>query len=100
MAATQFEGDPSVVLRERASAMGLPKRYHPKLLDAFSQEDGNTEWSLLNAFTRLASHYDLDKEVSRDLMLTAGEWVTGFDVINAKCPRPLATRLGLKIDGN
>ena len=92
-----FEGDPAIVLRERAAAMGLAKRYIPKLLDSFSQEDGNTEWSLVNAFTRLAAHYNLEKEVSRDLMFTAGNWVEHFDVVSCRAPRPLANKLGLKI---
>lgn len=97
MAATFFEGSPEQALRERAAMLGFPARRLQALLDAFNNEAGNTEWHLLNAFTRLGTHGGLDADLARQLQNAAGEWTLNFEEVTARLPRPVANRVGARI---
>jgi len=98
MAAIAFDGDYHTVLRERTKAMRLSDRAFPRILEAFEQEPGNTEWHLLNAITRYAAHDDtVSDNHSREIQAAAGAWAAGFDMVNARMPRPIATRVGATI---
>ena len=97
MAQTHFEGDYTEILRERASAMRLPMRHLPALINAFEAEVGNTEWNLVNAFSRLATHGGLPGDLSRALQYSSGEWLREFSLVNARLPRPIAERVGARI---
>ena len=97
MAETYFEGDPSSALKERATAMGLPKKYVPHIITAFEEEPGNSEWHLLNAFSRFATHSGIEPETSRDIMLSSGDWAEHFEMCSARLPRPLAVSVGARI---
>ncbi len=97
MAETGFRGNPVDVLREHARAMRLPARFVPPLIEAFNQEPGNTEWDLLNAFTRLATHGSLPDRYSRSIMRASGDWISDFDMVNCRMPRPMAVAVGAEI---
>jgi len=97
MANTTFDGDYVSVLREHARAMRLPARFLPQLTEMFEQEPGNTEWHILNAFTRLATHGELPRNISRTLGASAGDWAANFEVVTARLPRPVANFVGAHI---
>lgn len=97
MATTRFEGDPESALRERARAMNFPMRHFPALLAAFQEEEGNSEWDLLNAMTRVATHAGLPNNLGNRMQAVAGEWSRNFDVVTARMPRPLAVAAGARI---
>lgn len=97
MASTRFEGDPEAALRERARSMGLPRRHHAALFAAFAEEPGDTEWDLLNAFTRVGTHAGLPNGLGRRVQEAAGDWSREFDLVTARLPRPIANRVGATI---
>lgn len=76
--------------------MGLPQRYWPALLAAFDEEPGDTEWDMLNAFTRLGTHNNLGS-TSRNVQRAAGDWVGNFEMVTARLPRPMAQAVGAEI---
>lgn len=96
MAETRYSGDHEDAIRERARLMGIHRRHWPEIISAFEEEPGDTEWHLLNAFTRFASHR-ADFNLGRRLQHTAGEWASGFDMVNARLPRPVAQLVGAHI---
>ncbi len=97
MAQTTVVGDPEKVLIEHAKAMNLPQRFWADLLAAFREEPGNTEWDLLNAFTRLATHGGLEAAHVSRVQGAAGSWVEEFDMVTARLPRPMAHAVGAEI---
>jgi hypothetical protein len=97
MLETRIEGDAEQALRERARAMRVPARYDDRLIDSFRQEPGATEWHLLNAFTRMATHANLPLDAARLIMDASGQWIDGFDLVSARLPRPVAMRIGARI---
>lgn len=97
MASTRIEGDLARALMERARALRLPRRLTGQLMEAFNQEPGDTEWDMLNAFTRLATHGGLDEATARALAHGAGTWVQGFDMVTARLPRPIAVSVGAHV---
>jgi hypothetical protein len=97
MASTRFEGDPESALRERARAMGFPARHLPALFAAYAEEPGQSEWDLLNAVTRVATHAGLPNNLGPRLQTVAGDWARSFDVVTARMPRPLAVSVGARI---
>lgn len=97
MAATRYEGDPESAIRERARAMGFPLRNIDDLMNAFNAEPGDTEWDLLNAFTRAGTHSPLPAGVGRRVLGAAGNWAHEFDMVTARLPRPMANRVGAQI---
>ena len=98
MAETNFEGDAHEVLIERARAMGIPRRLHTSIVSAFDVEPGETEWHLLNAITRAATHSDnLTDRQRRTMMTLSGEFTREFDMVNATLPSFVAQRVGAKI---
>lgn len=97
MASTRFDGDPETALRERARAMKFPMRHFAALLEAFQAEPGNSEWDLLNAMTRVATHAGLPNNLGSRMQAVAGEWSRAFDVVTARMPRPLAVATGARI---
>lgn len=97
MAATRFEGRPEDALRERATAMGYPARRLQALIDAFGAEPGDTEWNLVNAFSRVATHGGLDRGLARQIQMASGEWASNFEEVTARLPRPIAQRIGARI---
>jgi hypothetical protein len=98
MAGEKFEGHARTALQATARAMNLPKNHLPGLFAAFDQEPGDTQWHLMNAITRYATHAQkLAPGIARDLCRAAGEWCEGFDVVTARLPRPIANRVGAQI---
>lgn len=97
MAEVKVAGDMHKALIERATAMGIGKRAHKALIDAFDAEPGDTEWHLLNAFTRLATHGGLSRSVADHMLNCSGEWVAGFDLCTARLPRRIAVNVGASI---
>lgn len=102
MASATFEGDYRSVLREHARAMGLPGRHFNALVEAYEAELGlnggeHNEWTILNAFTRLATHGGLSRNNARQLQAASGRWTTEFEMVNARLPRPMATLVGAQI---
>lgn len=96
MADTPVNGDARNILQEHARAMRFPSRYFGRLVDAFEQEPEMTQWGILNAFTRVATH-SLSGETQRTFQASAGGWTQEFDLVNARLPRPVAVRLGAEI---
>jgi hypothetical protein len=98
MARTQVEGDINSALDARAEAMRIPRRYWNDIHAAFEQEPGQTEWHLVNAVTRFASHTDrLSRSDRRNTIHAAGNWAGNFDIVTARMPRPVAVRSGAQI---
>lgn len=101
MARVLVEGDPQEAMLARARAMRIPGKYHKDLIDAYNVEGGNSEWDILQAFTRFATHYPELEDAYRDrLWATSGNWVGEFDMVNARMPRPVAERVGAHIFEN
>jgi hypothetical protein len=97
MATTVVDGEAEEALLHRAAALGFPRRHHDRLRTAFREEPGDTEWHLLNAVTRVATHAALPNGLGRRLQATAGEWVRSFDLVTARLPRPVAMQVGAHI---
>jgi hypothetical protein len=98
MAAVSVGGDAERMLLERARAMRLPRGYDDALLAAWRVEPDQTEWGMLNAFTRFATHSDtLNDRQRASLQHTAGEWAERFDMVSARLPRPIAEAVGASI---
>ncbi len=96
MAETKYTGDYADAIRERARLMHIPQRHWADIISAFEEEPGDSEWHLLNAFTRFASHR-AEYGLSRRLQRMAGIWVGDFDMVNARLPRPVANLVGAHI---
>ena len=96
MAEAKFSGDYATAIHERARLLHIPRRFWGDIVTAFNEEPGDTEWALLNAFTRFATHR-ADYALSRRLQADAGNWLTGFDIVTARLPRLIATRIGGQI---
>ncbi len=97
MADTAIHGDPHTVLDEHARAMKLPKNLNARLHAMFDEEPDATEWGILNAFTRLATHGGIGDIPSRNLMAGAGAWTSDFDLVTCRLPRPMAVAAGAEI---
>lgn len=97
MADTPIHGDPHLVLEEHARAMRLPKNLYGQLHSMFDEEPEATEWGMLNAFTRLATHGGIGEVASRNLMAGAGSWTSDFDLVTCRLPRPMAVAAGAEI---
>lgn len=97
MASTPVDGDPEQALIERARAMRIPTRFDDRLMDAFRQEPGAFEWDMLNAITRMTTHGGLPMDVADRLSKAAGDWTSGFDMVTARLPRPIAMNVGARI---
>lgn len=98
MAETKVSGDPEQAIKERMKQMGVPARHLDAILDAFRQEPGDTEWHMLNAITRFATHaLGIGRNLREALMEGSGDWVRQFDVVKARIPRSIATRVGAEI---
>ncbi len=97
MSETAVEGDPEEALLERARSLGIPRRHHDDLLHAYRAEPEPTEWGMLNAVTRLATHTALPGDLGQRLQAGAGAWADGFDLVTARMPRPVAVRVGARI---
>jgi hypothetical protein len=98
MAETKVSGDPERAIKERMKQMGVPARHLDAILDAFRQEPGDTEWHMLNAITRFATHaLGIGRNLREALMEGSGDWVQQFDVVKARIPRSIANRVGAEI---
>ena len=98
---TPIEGNIDRAVVERARAIGLRGGQIDDVLQAFREEPGNNEWSMLNAITRYATHNENVSEVlRRRLHNAAGKWVHAFDMVNARLPRPIAEAVGASIFGD
>ena len=98
MAQTEVTGDLTDQLIRRARAMRIPRQYERQLIDAFNQESGNTEWHMLNALTRFASHNEgLDNSMRNRIQRAAGDWTREYDIVTARLPRPIANSVGAEI---
>lgn len=98
MAATQFSGDAHSVLRDRAARLNIAPSQMGAVVTAFDEEPGNTEWHLLNAVTRFATHSETVSAVDRRrFQRSAGNWVQDFDIVTARLPRPIALRVGAEL---
>lgn len=94
---TEVGGDPTAALLERAKAMRIPSRFHDRLRASFDTFPGATEWHMLNAITHLATHGGLPPQQSEALQVAGGRWTEGFDMVNARLPRPIAVAAGATI---
>jgi hypothetical protein len=98
MAQTRFEGEAHTVLAERARALRIANRLVPRIMDAFDQEPGETEWHLVNAITRFGTHSEDISDRQRDVLLnTAGEFTRQFELVDARLPQHVAQRVGAHI---
>lgn len=98
MANTKYQGEARHALAERVSAMRLPQRMLPHIFEAYDQEPGDTEWHLLNAISRFATHSDaVTGQQRRAIQHGAGDWAINFDMVTARIPRPVANRVGATI---
>jgi hypothetical protein len=98
MSETTFEGDGHAVLEERARSLGISSRLNSKLFDAFDQEPGDTEWHLVNALTRVATHDADINAAQRDrIMELAGEYTRQFEMVDAHLPAAIARKVGASI---
>jgi len=84
--------DPQEVLRNRMRAMGVSARYFDQIWAAYLEEPGQSEWHLLNAFTRVATH-NLNRSEGTTLQRQAGDWTSGFEIVTATLPRVTANRV-------
>lgn len=96
MAETPITGDPEKALQEYARAMRFSPRMLPHLLDAYREEPDATQWGLLNAFTRVATH-TLHGSARRAFQAASGQWTQDFDMVTARLPRPVAVNTGAEI---
>lgn len=98
MAETKIQADPQAALKERMRQMGVPMKYLPAVVEAFGNEPGDTEWDMLNAITRFATHaMGIGRNMRDALMEASGCWVRDFDVVKARMPRSIARRVGAEI---
>lgn len=98
MSTTIVEGDINQVIKERLKQMGVPMNNLSGIIEAYTQEPGNTEWHILNAITRFATHtMGLGRNMREVLMEGSGDWVHQFDVVKARIPRNIANRIGAQI---
>lgn len=96
MSRTLIQGDMSAALYQRARNLRIPQRFIPHILEAFNKEPGNTEWHMLNAITRFASH-NADAQLRNRLQLDAGTWVENFKMATARLPLYMAQQGGYQI---
>lgn len=96
MATTTVDGEPEQALLERARAMGLPRRHFAALIDAWRAEKDPSEWGLMNAITRLATHSALPGSLGARMQEAAGTWAHNFDIVECRLPRPVAERCGAR----
>ena len=98
MAEAKVAGDVEQILKERMRQMAIPARYYKEVLEMFQMEPGDTEWDMLNAITRFATHYGgLSRNLREALMEGSGLWVRDFDIVSARLPRSIASRVGAEI---
>ena len=98
MAADEFVGDAHEILTNRARTLGVPIGLVPGVLAAFDEEPGGTEWDLMNAVTRFATHDDrVSPRQKEAFQETSGHWVDEYDRVTAKLPRRMASRIGASI---
>lgn len=98
MSEQMVPGDPRQALRQRARAMRITRQNIPALQAAWEVEPDASEFGMLNAVTRYATHNtDISRQLSRRLQATAGQWASEFDVVNCRMPRALAVRSGAQI---
>lgn len=96
MANTMITGDASAALYQRAKAMHIPNRLIPQILEAFNQEPGNTEWHLINAITRFATHR-AQGDMTERLQREAGKMVETYQMATARLPLYMAQLSGVEI---
>jgi hypothetical protein len=96
MAEIEINGDIDEVIRRYGNAMKFPVRYIGRVIDAYNEEPNPTQWGLLNAFTRVGTH-TMHGDAQRNTLSTAGTWVTEFDTVTCKLPRPVAVYLGAEL---
>ena len=98
MSRALLSGDPRQLIAERASIMGLPQKQIDQVIEAFDQEPGNTEWAILNAFTRFATHNtNAPLAIREKVSSAAGRFAEGYRVVHATLPFSVAQRVGATI---
>lgn len=98
MSQTEVHGDAEAAMKERMRQMGVPMKHLAGIVEAFKMEPGNTEWHMLNAITRFATHtMGIGRNLRTALMEGSGMWVEQFDVVKARMPRSIANRVGAEI---
>jgi hypothetical protein len=98
MSETTFEGDAHDVLQERAKALGISPRLNHRIFAAFDEEPGDSEWHIVNAFTRVATHdLSINERQRRQLMMVAGEYTRQFEMVDAHLPAFLAQKIGAAV---
>lgn len=89
---------PEFALRARMKALRVNKSHHDGILAAFAEDEGNTEWDMINAITRYATHNEnLDTSTRSQLQSGAGDAIYTFDLCVAELPRQVARRVGATI---
>jgi hypothetical protein len=96
MAQIAVSGDINEVLTRYARSMRFPQRYLGRVLDAYEQEPIPTQWGVLNAFTRAATH-SLSGVAQHSILAATGDWVSNFDYVNCRLPRPVAISSGAEL---
>jgi hypothetical protein len=89
--------DPLSIIRSHAKAMGLPEELVPFIMQAFEQEPENTLYGVWNSFTRAATHDERVRSHSREIAFSSGEFITNFDMVNARLPKQVALSIGASI---
>lgn len=84
-------------LKTYARSMGIPKRFDEQILLSFREEPECTVWGALNAFTHFATHSGAPQQNTQNVLLSAGNWVSNFDVVRARLPRSIAESIGAEI---
>ncbi len=80
------------------SAKLRAKLLHQAIAAAYDEEPGNTEWHLVNALTRVATHSaDVSPNRQRLLQNIAGEFTRDFSLVDARLPNSVALRVGARI---
>lgn len=98
MAAAPLVGDMERIVLERSRAMRIPRTHEEAILTAWRQEPNPSEYGVLNAFTRFATHSDeLNDRQRNRFQSMAGTWASEFDVVNARLPRSIAENVGATI---
>ncbi len=86
------------ILERYARSMKFPVRYLGRVIEAYNQEPDPTQWGILNAFTRVATH-GLSGALQQNILAATGTWTQEFDMVDVRLPRPVATSLGAELIG-
>jgi hypothetical protein len=100
MAGVSVGSNINEILYARLRALGVPRRLWGRIAVAWLEEEDPTEWGLLNALTRFATHdADLSETIRQRFQELGGSWVAEFDLVTAELPTAVARRIGARVLG-